>query len=165
MRQEELGDPLSCGEWTVLELFVPGESVAVRQGESFSRVESLALAAGEWDPLERGESVPLERFLLALDRGDSLPLRRGESLPRRRGESLLLLLGDPDDRLKSHNKNLLNILLDPGSLICLYNPFRPFGVSIFTNSCCTVEHQSSQQNLALPNAFANKYLIKNLQFF
>lgn len=55
--------------------------------------------AGELDPLDRGESAPLVRFLLALDRGDSLPLRRGESLPRRRGESLLRLLGDPEDLL------------------------------------------------------------------
>lgn len=69
------------------------------QGESCTRGDSFVFAAGDWDPPERGESVTLERVFLALDRGDSLPLRRGESLPRRRGESLLLLLGDPDDRL------------------------------------------------------------------
>lgn len=57
----------------------------------------MVLVAGELDPLDRGESVPLDRFLLALDRGDSFPLRRGESFPRRRGESLLRLLGDPKD--------------------------------------------------------------------
>lgn len=81
--------------------------MVVGQGESFTREDSFAFAAGEWDPLERGESVPLERFFLALHRGESLPLRRGESLPRRRGESLLLLLGDPDDLL--WNKNLLTV--------------------------------------------------------
>lgn len=59
----------------------------------------MVLVAGELDPRDRGESAPLDRFLLALDRGDSRPLRRGESLPRRRGESLLRLLGEPEDLL------------------------------------------------------------------
>lgn len=102
--KEALDDPLSLAERTPSELLDRGESV--RRGESFRRGESVAaaaaaaLAAGDCDPLERGVSVPFERFRLALDRGDSLPLIRGESLLRRRGESLLLLLGDPDDLLR-----------------------------------------------------------------
>lgn len=91
-----MDDPLSFG--------ARAASVLFDRGELVGRGESLALPAGEWDPLERGESVALERFFLALGRGDSLPLRRGESLPRRRGESLLRLLGDPDDLLRTATK-------------------------------------------------------------
>lgn len=68
----------------------------------------MVLAAGEPDPRDRGESVPLDRFLLALDRRDSLPLRRGESWPRRRGESLLWLLGDPEDLLEQRTQKHQN---------------------------------------------------------
>lgn len=107
--KEALDDPLSLAERTPSELLDRGDSVS--RGESFRRGESAALAAGDWDPFERGESAPFERFRLALDRGDSLPLIRGESLLRRRGESLLLLLEDPDDLLRTDN-NKNQIVLD-----------------------------------------------------